>query len=169
MVRIVVITASKHGATREIGEAIAMALAAAGFEAQVRAAEEVTTIDDADAVILGSGVYAGHWLGSAKDLAERLGTSLRQRPVWLFSSGPLGNPPAPASDPVDVATMMEMTAARGHRVFAGKLTKEQLGFGERAIIGMVHAPYGDFRNWPEINEWAHEIAGALAPAGASNR
>ncbi len=28
---------------------------------------------------------------------------------------------------------------------------------------VVHAPYGDFRNWPEISAWALEIAGALTP------
>lgn len=164
MVRVLISVASKHGATREIGEAIAAALTAEGIEAVTRPAQEVAAIDDFDdfdAVIVGSGVYAGHWLEPAKQFIERHGAALRQRPVWLFSSGPLGEPLAPAGDPVDVAPLVESTAARGHRVFGGQLARERLGFGERAIVKMVRAPYGDYRNWPEVGEWAREIAGSL--------
>jgi menaquinone-dependent protoporphyrinogen oxidase len=65
---------------------------------------------------------------------------------------------------VDVAEMTELSGARGHRVFAGRLAQEDVGFAERAIIKVVKAPYGDFRDWPEINAWAVEIAEALRPA-----
>ena len=38
---------------------------------EVRPAEEVGSIDDYNAVVLGSAVYAGHWLESARGLAKR--------------------------------------------------------------------------------------------------
>jgi len=161
MVRMLVTTASKHGATREIGEAIAAALVAEGVEVVVRPVDEVAAIDDADAVIVGSGVYAGRWLASARRFVERFGEGLRQRSVWLFSSGPLGTPPAPEDVPLDIATVMEATSARGHRVFSGRLARERLNVGERAIVKMVRAPYGDYREWPEITTWAREIADSL--------
>ena len=126
------------------------------------AREDVSSLDDVDGVIVGSGVYAGHWLGPAKEFVERFQEDLRRRPVWLFSSGPLGSPPAPDGDPVDVAPMVEKSGARGHRVFAGKLVQEEIGLAERAIVKLVHAPYGDFRDWAEIRAWAREIAGTFA-------
>ena len=169
MVRVLVSVASKHGATEEIGEAIAVAITEEGVEAQFHAPERVATLDGFDAVIIGSGVYAGHWLEAAKRFIERHGAALRQRPVWLFSSGPLGDPLAPIAEAVDVEPLVEMSAARGHRTFAGKLAKEELGFGERALVKMVRAPYGDYRDWPEIAEWAREIAASLKAAAAVGR
>ena len=166
MVRVLVSVASRHGGTEEIGEAIAAALTEEGIESEVQPPERVATLDGFDAVIVGSGVYAGHWLEAAKRFIARHGAALRERPVWLFSSGPLGDPLAPIAEPVDVVPLVEMTAARGHRVFAGKLAREELGFGERALVKMVRAPYGDYRNWPEIVEWAREIAGSVKAAAA---
>jgi Flavodoxin len=169
MVRVLVIVASRHGATREIGEAVAAALTAEGIESEVQPPERVAEIDGFDAVIIGSGVYAGHWLEAAKRFIKRHEVTLRQRPVWLFSSGPLGDPPAPIAEPVDVAPLVEMTAARGHRIFAGRLAKTELGFGERALVKVVRAPYGDYRDWPEIAEWGREIAGGLKAAASVGR
>jgi menaquinone-dependent protoporphyrinogen oxidase len=82
-------------------------------------------------------------------------------PVWLFSSGPIGDPPKPVEDPVDAQPLVELVGARGHRVFAGDLDRSRLGFAERAIVAAVRAPDGDFRPWPEIEAWAREIAAAL--------
>ena len=116
-----------------------------------------------DAVILGSGVYAGRWIGSAKEFAEKNAEALRARPVWLLSSGPLGETPKPAEDPADAVKMVKLLNPRGHRVFAGALALEEMGFGERTIIKMVKAPYGDFRDWDEIRTWAREIGQELEP------
>ena len=53
------------------------------------------------------------------------------------------------------------TKAREHRVFAGKLVKRQLGFGEKAMVVALRVPEGDFRDWAEIKGWASEIAHSL--------
>jgi menaquinone-dependent protoporphyrinogen oxidase len=159
--RVLVSAASKYGATTEIAETIARTLGEHGLDAAVIPPEEVGSVEDFDAVILGSGVYAGHWLKPAKELIERSGAALSSRPVWLFSSGPIGDPPKPQEDPVDVAELMEATKARGHRVFAGKLEKKRLSFGERAIVVAFRAAEGDFRDWDEIGGWSSEIATSL--------
>jgi menaquinone-dependent protoporphyrinogen oxidase len=44
------------------------------------------------------------------------------------------------------------------RVFAGRLTQSQLSSPERLVVEAVRAPYGDFRRWDEIMDWAVEIA-----------
>jgi menaquinone-dependent protoporphyrinogen oxidase len=97
-------------------------------------------------------------MSSMKKMAQRLAAELAERPVWLFSSGPIGDPPKPEEDPVDVEPMMEATGARGHVIFSGKLDKGVLTFGERAIVAAFKAPEGDFRDWDEIRKWATEIA-----------
>jgi menaquinone-dependent protoporphyrinogen oxidase len=159
--RVLVSAASKYGATTEIAETIARTLGEHGLDAAVIPPEEVGSVEDFEAVILGSGVYAGHWLKPAKELIERSGAALSSRPVWLFSSGPIGDPPKPTEDPVDVADLMEATKARGHRVFAGKLEKKRLSFGEKAIVVAFRAAEGDFRDWDEIGGWSSEIAVSL--------
>jgi menaquinone-dependent protoporphyrinogen oxidase len=158
MTRVLVATASKHGATDEIGEAIAEALAARGLEAISQPVAAVTTLDGIDAVVLGSAVYAGRWMGEAKAFADRFESELQRRPVWLFSSGPLGDPALPAEDPMDAEPMLRRTGARDHRVFAGRLEKAKLGPAERLVISAVHAPYGDYRDWAAVTAWAGEIA-----------
>lgn len=164
--RVLVSTASKHGSTADIGRAIADVLTGEGIEARILAPEQVTSLDEFDAVVLGSAVYAGRWMKSMKDMTERLGEELAARPVWLFSSGPIGDPPKPEEDPVDVAAISERTGARGHFLFAGKLDKKTLNFGERAIVGALKAPEGDFRDWDEIRDRALSIVEELS-AGVS--
>jgi menaquinone-dependent protoporphyrinogen oxidase len=159
--RVLVAAATKHGATGEIAQAIADTLRDQGLDPAVLEPERVDTIDGYDAVVLGSAVYAGHWLKPARDLVGRCGPALAARPVWLFSSGPIGDPPKSEEDPVDVAELLAATSAREHRVFAGKLVRKQLSFPERAIVTALRVPDGDFRDWPEITGWAAGIATAL--------
>ncbi len=145
----------------DIGREIAGVLIEAGFEADVMAADDVKTLDGFDAVVLGSGVYVGHWLASARDLVERLADELVERPVWLFSSGPVGDPPKPEEDPEEIAELLEITHARAHCTFAGKLDKSVLGLGEKVIVAAVRVPEGDFRPWADVRAWATGIAEAL--------
>jgi menaquinone-dependent protoporphyrinogen oxidase len=166
--KILVTMASKHRSTLEIGQAIGRALAAHGIEADIMPTAEVYTVDGYDAVVLGSGVYAGNWLAPARDFIQRCLGQLRDRPVWLFSSGPMGNPPVPTGDPAGVAALIELIHPRGHRVFAGRLDPADLGFGEKLIIKVVRAPFGDYRDWPAMVAWADEIAGALGMGGPSD-
>jgi menaquinone-dependent protoporphyrinogen oxidase len=166
--KVLVSAASRHGATAEIARAIGETLGAAGLDAVVLPPDAVTTMDDYDAAVLGSGVYVGHWMDGAKNLVERHAAALASRPVWLFSSGPIGEPPKPEDDPADIAEIMETTHAREHRLFAGKVDRAVLGLGEKVILKAVRAPEGDFRSWDDVREWARGIAAVLTakPAGA---
>jgi menaquinone-dependent protoporphyrinogen oxidase len=111
--------------------------------------------------VIGSGVYAGRWLDAARRLIAREGDALATKPVWLFSSGPLGDPAKPIEEPVEVASIRERTRARDHRVFPGRLLRRDLGIAERAITAVVRAPDGDFRPWDDVMDWATDIAATL--------
>jgi menaquinone-dependent protoporphyrinogen oxidase len=167
--KVLVSAASKYGATSQIAEEIGRVLREAlddrslgsDFVVDVRPPEEVGSFEDYDAVVLGSAVYAGHWLAPAKDLVARDAATLATRPVWLFSSGPIGAPPKPTDPPVDLTSVIAATGARDHRIFPGRLDRADLGLAERAIAAALRAPQGDFRPWEEIRDWAAGIANAL--------
>ena len=152
--KVLICAASKYGATSEIVQAVADVLAGRGCEVTVLPPQEVGTVEEFDAVVLGSAVYMGQWMKPARELAERSAAALAARPVWLFSSGPVGEPPKPADNPVDVTEILQFTKARDHQIFTGKLVKKHLSFPDRAMASAIRAAEGDFRNWAEIREWA---------------
>jgi menaquinone-dependent protoporphyrinogen oxidase len=160
--RVLVSAGSKYGATAEIADRIGAVLRDRGLDAEVLAPEQVDDLSPYQAVVLGSAVYAGHWVKNAKDLADRIAGSNLDMVTWLFSSGPIGDPPKPDEDPVDVAEILKATSARDHRVFSGKIDKSKLNFGEKAILMALRAPEGDYRDWDAIENWANEIAENLA-------
>jgi menaquinone-dependent protoporphyrinogen oxidase len=169
--RVLVTVASRHGATRDIARAIGDRLetGGSGLEVVVLPVEQRPDPAPYDAVVLGSAVYAGRWLEPARAYAAARAAALRQKPVWLFSSGPIGYPPFPPDEPHDAGPVREVTGALEHRVFPGRLDKQLLGFGERAMVTAMRAPLGDFRDWAAVSDWADEIARSLATMPAAVR
>ena len=158
---VLVAVASKHGATAEIGERVAEALTEAGVTATAVAANESTPVEGYDAFVIGSAVYAGRWRSDARDFVRSHKQELAARPVWLFSSGPVAEPPSDAEDPIDIEEMSVLTTSRDHRIFCGLLNSAKLGVLERAVVHALGAPEGDYRDWPAIEAWARDIAAEL--------
>jgi menaquinone-dependent protoporphyrinogen oxidase len=164
---VLVVVATKYGSTREIAAAIVRHLADGGdgralrLTALLQEAEHAPAPTGFDAVLVGSAVYAGRWRETARDWVSEHAAALRERPVWLFSSGPIGPPPFPPDEPYDVHALTQLSGARGHRVFAGRLDKDLLSVGERAMVTAMRAPLGDFRDWDAVRAWAAEVAAEL--------
>ena len=159
--KLLMAVSSKHGSTREIAGSIGRTVREAGIEVDVVDAGDVGSVAPYDAVVIGSAVHWGRWMGTARDLVEGSAEALRTRPVWLFSSGPLGRDIVDPADAAEGNRLLELVGAREHRVFPGKADKQQLGFVERRIVSMVKSPWGDHRDWPAIHGWAASIAGEL--------
>jgi menaquinone-dependent protoporphyrinogen oxidase len=159
---VLVAVASRHGATMDIANAIAHELHAAGLDAHVESFGDGPDVAGYDAFVLGSAVYIGKWLKSARRFVEANSEQLAGHPTWLFSSGPIGDRPKPeAATAVQIDEVVAMTGAREHRLFDGRIDRGDLGLSERLVIRTVHAPEGDYRDWAEISEWARSIAAAL--------
>lgn len=160
--RILVTAASRHGATAQIATAVADHLAAAGHAVRTGPIGEAA-VGDAEACVLGSAVYYGHWLPEATDFVTANAAVLVALPVWLFSSGPLGEGEdrLPLDDTIDVTEVAAAVDPADHRVFAGRLDRSALKFHERAMVAALRAPEGDFRDWAAIGAWAAEIDVAL--------
>ena len=75
--KVLVTAASKHGATAEIAGVIRAVLEKEDLDVDLIAPDEVEQVVGYDAVVLGSGVYAGHWLKPAKEFVA--GPPVRER------------------------------------------------------------------------------------------
>jgi menaquinone-dependent protoporphyrinogen oxidase len=163
-IRVLVAYATKYGSTREIaafiGETIRGALGDSAVELEVIEARAVRDVTGYDAVVLGSALYAAHWQRDANRFVTRHREVLAQRPVWLFSSGPLDRsadagvlPATPA-----VAQLIGPIEPRDHRTFGGRLLADTPGLDAQILA--TH-PTGDFRDWTAIRAWATRIATEL--------
>lgn len=159
--RVLVTVASRHGATREMGEEVAATLRAAGHEVDEVEPDEVEHVDPYDAVVMGSAAYVGRLALGLRDLVDRQAGQLRQRPTWLFWSGPVGDPPVPQTVPDDVTEIARTTGARGVQVFPGRLDRTGLNISERALVALTRADAGDYRDLAQVREWAQGVAATL--------
>lgn len=154
--------ASKHGATQGIAEHIAQKLRAIGRVVELQPISADVSPDRYAAVVIGSAVYYGSWLKEATDYVRRHQPSLADRPVWLFSDGPLGAEVKDGeSQPKELAKFQEAIHPRDHQLFFGALDHSKLSFPERMVIKAVRAPEGDFRDWAGIDAWTSSIAHQL--------
>ncbi len=166
---VLVAYATKYGATRGIAERIAEVLRQAGLQVTLAEVGQAGSPTAYDAVVLGSGVYAGQWLAPAAAYLKTHAGALAGRPTWLFSSGPTGS-----GDPVvlmqgwrfpqDLQALAEQIRPRDVAFFHGAIWPEKLNLAERLILKALKAPTGDFRDWAMIEGWARQIAAALAEA-----
>jgi menaquinone-dependent protoporphyrinogen oxidase len=167
---VIIVVGSKHGSTRAIAEAVGDELRIRSVDVTLADADGETkniSLDGYDAAVIGSAVYIGHWMKDARAFLDANRESLRKMPVWLFSSGPLGDGSKQPDDLADVRAFADDVQARDHHIFAGKLDKADLSLAERAAVRMVHAPYGDAREWAKVRAWAKSIAADLTNRSGS--
>lgn len=191
-----IVHASRHGATEGIAERIGAVLRAEGLDVVVLPAADMPDPRPFDAVVIGGGVYMGSWVKEGTKYIDRYADTLSTRPTWLFSCGPLPLPSDESKErkePVDpiesafgpaegpgsgghkaIVALSDRIHPRDHVVFMGRFDPDDppTNFPERVVrmLPMVKSilPSGDFREWPVIEAWAHEIAAhlkALVPVG----
>jgi menaquinone-dependent protoporphyrinogen oxidase len=191
MRRALIVYASRHGATAGIAERIGKVLRSAEVEAVVAPASDQLDARDFDAYVVGSGVYMGSWLKDGIEYLERNVETLKTRPVWLFSSGPLpsstkerpvdedryGGALGPAEGPgsggrTRIEHVAQLIGVRDHKILQGaydpndapKAISERLARMMPAVKAIL--PEGDFREWEVIDAWAHKIAEEIAESVA---
>jgi menaquinone-dependent protoporphyrinogen oxidase len=173
--RVLVVYASRYGATQEIAERIAATLRQQSLDATVQSAKRADDPVGYDAAVIGSAAYYFHWMKPATEFVRRNCDALTRRPVWLFSSGPLGTETKDAqgrdvlavTEPKEIAEFRKIIRPKGHRVFFGALDPSKLGFTHRLLLKLpanrdnALFPVGDFRDWNEVEGWANSIAKTL--------
>ena len=149
---VVVAAASRHGSTCEIADRVAEDLSRLLPDRWTVARVELAdlrVLDGADAVILGSAVYYGHWMRSAAHALDRLRDEPPQH-LWLFSTGPVSEVESENEQIISADAMADLGEADEHMVFGGRLDSSQLSFVERIVVKAVHALPGDHRRWDEV-------------------
>ncbi len=163
--RVLVAYATHLGTTEEIAERIAETLRRNNVVTTLANIEHIDRVDASfDAFVIGSAVHAGHWLKQASDFVGRNVADLADRPVWLFSSGPLGDAAyKPQPEPKEIAQFERLLKHREHMVFGGAFDRAVAdargGRLDRVINQFI--PEGDYRDWVAIERWAMSIADAL--------
>ena len=159
--KILLTSSSKHGSTDEVAEVIAERLRAAQIDVETKRPEDVDSVEEYDAFILGSAVYMTTWMPEAVDFTTRFHDVLRARPVWAFSVGLSGLPKGKVSDPTRIGPVLLAIDPEDHMTFAGRFDPSKLSLRERSIAKLGGASEGDYRNWDEVREWADAIATSL--------
>ena len=132
---VLVTAASRHGSTQEIAERIyrqlAFRLPPSSWALHLIDIDEVDSLEDYDAAIVGSAIYFGRWLKRAERLID--GASMPpELGLWLFSSGPV-EPDSPAISASEVEPdVRQRLDLKDSVVFAGRINGETLGMGEHA-------------------------------------
>lgn len=156
--KVLVAYGTTNGATAQIAETIAEVLCKDGLFAEALPARSVADVAPYDAVVVGGGLYAGRWHKDARRFVRRHRRALAERPLWLFSSGPLDAsaserdiPPVPG-----VQRVMTQLDANGHVTFGGCLEEGAKGL----VAGMIlrSGKGGDFRDAAHIEAWAARVA-----------
>jgi menaquinone-dependent protoporphyrinogen oxidase len=173
--KILVAYASRHGATKGIAERIAHTLEPRGHDVTLQPADQVPAVAGYDAFVIGGAAYAGHWLKEATAFVRTHRELLTSRPVWLFSSGPIGTDLVDAKGrdvfeaarPAEFAEFAGSIHPRDEAIFFGAFDPDAkpIGLMERLGAPFMHMPSvreampaGDFRDWPRIESWAEGIA-----------
>lgn len=170
MAKALVAYASKRGSTAEIAEVIAGVIRESRHEVDCVEAGAVTGLDGYDAVVLGSAVYMRRWRGDARHFLRKHRRALAQLPLWVFSSGPTGDPSRdnPAwTEPAHTIKQAEEIGARDHVVFGGSMPAEPHGRIERSMVENTPPEWRDRRDWDAIRAWATGIAAELPAAHAA--
>jgi len=171
---VLVAYASRYGSTAGIAEKIGDVLRDNGYSVVVQPVQAVREVSRYEAYVLGSALYEFHWLKDAMRFVRTNRATLEQKPVWLFSSGPLGT--AQVNDqgqdvregagPKELLELQLEVHPVDHHVFFGALDPETLKVGDKLIRRMMpHGrelmPKGDYRDWAEIEEWAGSVCSEL--------
>jgi menaquinone-dependent protoporphyrinogen oxidase len=173
--KILVAYASRHGATQGIAERIAQTLKEESLDVTLRPVGQVGPVAEYDAFVIGSAAYYGRWLKEATRFVRREHETLAGRPVWLFSSGPVGSEtlnkdgtdPLKAAEPKEFVEFERDLPTRDQQVFYGAwdpdLSPNSILERLTRLLPAVRdaLPAGDFRDWPAIEAWAHGIAREL--------
>lgn len=165
--RVLVAYGSKCGSTAEVAGAIAQEIALNGAVVDVQQAGNVNDLAPYRAVVVGSAVRMGKWMGDATDFVKNQRDALEQIPTAYFSICMVLHEDTEKNrkeadgymDPV-----RDLVVPVSAQAFAGKVDHDTLSLFEELAIRLAGMPEGDYRNWDAIQAWAGETAPLLLPA-----
>jgi len=166
--KVLVAYASLCGSTAEVAEEAAHVLEAHGAEVRVCDVDDVTSVEEYSAVVLGTAIRMGRPIKPMRAFIRRHGRRVADLPNAVFSVGatPKDHSPSAIAEAARfVSPVVSAVAPVSVALFAGKLDPGTLALPWRAIVehaepGSRLSP-GDWRDWDAIDSWADDIAPQL--------
>ena len=165
--RILIAYASQFGSTGEIAERIAARLNPHGHQIDLMRVDQVESLDNYDAIIIGGAIQYDRWMGKARNFIEKHKLQLEKIPCACFFSC------LTLSRHDDASAAQAQGYARGIsqlftnsppivvRGFAGVLDYSKMSIPVRlvakVILSIIGVKQGDYRNWLEIDNWADTL------------
>lgn len=165
--KILVAYATRYGSTADVAEAIGDELRTMGADVDVRPVNKVQELTPYRAVVIGSPIYMGKWLPESQVFIEKNQQRLRSVPVAFFAVGLTTTDENPevirkAEASMDAVRMLVTPVEAG--IFPGRLESSALSLTDRAIITMIRAKTGDFRDFQVVRAWAQAVWQKIATA-----
>ena len=152
--------ASRYGSTQEVAEAITTALRQGGLEVELQPMQEVRTLENYAAVVLGAALYNTRWNPVAHQFLSQHQEALKQRPVAIFTLGPVTTGDAAKQSSrrqldkeLEKYPWLKPVAVE---IFVGKYDPSKLGFFEK-----IFSTASDHREWDAIRAWADALPAKL--------
>lgn len=171
--RVLVAYASRYGSTQEVAGAIADTLRENSFEVDLKPMQEVKSLEEYNAVVLGAPLYMVHWHKDAHKFLSWHRENLTKMPVAIFALGPLNDE---EEEWKEVHAQLDKELAKfpwirpvAAEIFGGKLDPEKLRFPDNLISRLpaspIHnKPASDLRDWAAIRAWASSLAARFQSA-----
>lgn len=164
---VLVAYATRYGSTQEVAEAIAATLRERGLAVDIQPVQDVQSLDQYRAVILGAPLYMFHWHKDAIHFLARHRAALTQRPVAIFGLGPFHND---EKEFQEVREQLEKELAKfpwlmpaAIEIFGGKFDPQKLTFPHNLVPILGSMPASDVRDWTAIRAWASNLAAQFQP------
>lgn len=166
--KILVAYASAHGSTKEVAQFIGRVLATFNADVTVANVEDVQSVDDYDAYVLGSAIHAGLWLQPMLTFFDRFEYKLAEKPMYFWVSCIRSVEEDGRQHALKYYFdyhLLENYRVRDYAVLSGKLDTSAITRQEQWYLAANYdgkLTTGNFRNdyrdWTAISAWANHIA-----------
>jgi len=157
---ILVAYATRAGSTAEVAAAIGESLGQRGIPMEVKPVKDRPTLNDYQAVILGSAIRMGNWLPEAVDFVKNNQQALNTMLTALFTVHMLNTGEDETSRTNRLAYLNTVRPLLNHPeevYFEGKMDFSRLSTLDRLIAKMVKAVEADHRDWEDIRGWTQKV------------
>ncbi len=164
---VLVAYATRYGSTQEVAEAVAATLRERGLEVDIQPMQQVRTLEEYRAVVLGSPLYMFRWHKDARRFVARHREALMERPVAIFALGPIHTD---EKEWQGSREQLEKELAKfpwlrpvALELFGGKFDPAKFRFPYN-LPALKRMQTSDIRDWTAIRAWASTLATELQPA-----
>jgi menaquinone-dependent protoporphyrinogen oxidase len=160
--RILVTYATRAGSTAEVADFISKQLIEQGFSVDLQPVKQVNDLSGYQAVVMGSPIRMGKWVGEANQFLQNNNDVLSKMPTAAFTVC------LPQIEDHQQAFDGYLTQIKAFHTpneaafFLGKMALEKLSFLDRFISKTLKAKEQDLRDWEKIGAWAQALPNTLA-------